>query len=82
MDSLDSSYHFYFLDNTSMATLLVPTSLAAQFQNIRLPSVTNVRNELNIEGCPPVRQLAYTRCFSSLSESLLHSLLHGMCFKR
>ncbi|KAM3723776.1 ATP-dependent zinc metalloprotease YME1 [Dirofilaria immitis] len=64
-----------------MATLLVPTSLAAQIQNMRLPSITNIRNELNSVGCSSVCQLAYTRCFSSLSASLFQVLLreNRMC---
>ncbi|VDP15226.1 unnamed protein product [Onchocerca flexuosa] len=61
-----------------MTTLLVPTSLAAQIQNIRLPSRTNVRNELNSVGCPSVCQLAYRRCFSSLSASLFQVLLRDI----
>ncbi|MCP9259276.1 ATP-dependent zinc metalloprotease YME1L1 [Dirofilaria immitis] len=68
-------------DNIGMATLLVPTSLAAQIQNMRLPSITNIRNELNSVGCSSVCQLAYTRCFSSLSASLFQVLLreNRMC---
>ncbi|VBB32960.1 unnamed protein product [Acanthocheilonema viteae] len=64
-----------------MATLLVSSSLVAQIQNMRLPSITNVRNELNLGRCPPVCQFAYTRCFSSLSESLFQILLreNRMC---
>ncbi|KAK6101932.1 Uncharacterized protein BM_BM13758 [Brugia malayi] len=64
-----------------MGTLLVSTSLASQIQNIRLPSITNIRNELNSGGYPPLCRLAYSRCFSSLSESLLQVLLreNRMC---
>ncbi|CAG9534332.1 unnamed protein product [Cercopithifilaria johnstoni] len=64
-----------------MATLLVSTSLAVQIQNIRLPSITNIRNELNLGGRPPACQLASARCFSSLSESLFQVLLreNRMC---
>ncbi|CAG9534331.1 unnamed protein product [Cercopithifilaria johnstoni] len=61
-----------------MATLLVSTSLAVQIQNIRLPSITNIRNELNLGGRPPACQLASARCFSSLSESLFQVLLRDM----
>lgn len=61
-----------------MAVLLVPTSLAAQIQNIRLPSITQIRNDLNSRGSPRLCHLAYTRCFSSLSESVLQVLLRGI----
>lgn len=64
-----------------MATLLVSTSLASQIQNIRLPSITNIRNELNAGGCPPLCRLAYKRCFSALSESLLQVLFRGIYFR-
>ncbi|EJD74217.1 ATP-dependent metalloprotease YME1L1 [Loa loa] len=64
-----------------MTTLLVSTSLATQIQNIRFPSVNNIRNELNSGGCPPLCKLAYMRCFNSLSESILRVLLreNRMC---
>uniref|UniRef100_A0A158Q768 AAA domain-containing protein n=1 Tax=Elaeophora elaphi TaxID=1147741 RepID=A0A158Q768_9BILA len=57
-----------------MATLLISTSLAPQIQNIRLPSITNIKSELNSGGYSPLCKLEYVRCFSSLSESLLQLL--------
>lgn len=62
-----------------MATLLVAPS-TVQLLNIRLPSLTNPKNELNAAVCPRISRLAFIRCFGSLDTQLLRIILDGKHF--
>lgn len=63
-----------------MATLLVAPS-AVQLLNIRLPSLTNPKKELNAAVCPRISRLAFIRCFGALDTQLLRIILdeYRMC---